>query len=308
MTSVCTQRGLGLLMWRASLVGLALIVWLLARQGTFPPAKLLAGVPTRTYLARGTVQSLKPDGLTVVVRHEEIPGYMSAMTMPFKARAPRELAGLQTQDQISFRLNVTETESWINQVKRTGKAVPREPGPTAAPLAPSPGTHPLMQFKFTNELGQAVSLDQFHGQALAITFFFTRCPIPEYCPRLSQNFREATRKLLAMTNAPSNWHFLSVSFDPDFDSPAILKAYGERYQYDAAHWSFLTGPKERVRELASLSDVQFEREGGFFNHNFRTLVIDAAGKLQMSFPVAGDLSEALVEEVVKAAGVQPKAP
>ena len=81
----------------------------------------------------------------------------------------------------------------------------------------------------------------------------------------------------------------------------MLRAYAERYHYDSNHWSFLTGPPQKIAELARLSDVTYEPEGGLFNHNFRTLIIDAAGRLQMSFPIGGNLSEALVKELVKAA-------
>jgi protein SCO1/2 len=161
----------------------------------------------------------------------------------------------------------------------------------------------LLDFKFTNELGQAVSLNDFHGQALAITFFFTRCPIPDYCPRLSKNFQEASQKLSALKDGPTNWHFLSVSFDTKYDTVPVLKAYAEAYHYDPAHWSFLTGPADQIGELARLSDVKFDADGGLFNHNFRTLIIDAAGHLQMSFPIGGNLSNAIVEEIRKAAAV-----
>jgi len=160
-----------------------------------------------------------------------------------------------------------------------------------------------MDYQFTNELGQAVSLSQFNGQALAITFFFTRCPIPDYCPRLSKNFAEASQKLSAMPDAPTNWHFLSVTFDPEFDTPAVLKSYGERYHYAPAHWSFLTGPPDKIAELARQSDVTFERQGSLFNHNFRTLIISANGKLQTVFPIGGDLSDAILGEMLKAAAV-----
>ena len=167
----------------------------------------------------------------------------------------------------------------------------------------------MLDYPFTNELGQAVRLSDFQGQALAITFFFTRCPIPDFCPRLSKNFEEASQKLSAMPSGPTNWHFLSVTFDPENDTPAVLRAYGERYQYDPKHWSFLTGPGDKINELASGSDVKFERAGGFINHNFRTLIIDAAGHLQMVFPTGGNLSDAIVAEVVKAAATAPaKAP
>jgi protein SCO1 len=170
-------------------------------------------------------------------------------------------------------------------------------------MLPIPTHHPLLDYKFTNELGQRVSLSDFRGQALAITFFFTRCPIPDYCPRLSKNFQEASTRLGLIAAGPTNWHFLSVSFDTQFDSPRVLKAYGEMYDYDPAHWSFLTGSAESVGELARLSDVNFERAAGSFNHNFRTLIIDAAGHLQMVFPTGGDLSSAIVDEILKAANV-----
>jgi protein SCO1/2 len=163
--------------------------------------------------------------------------------------------------------------------------------------------HPLLDYPFTNELGQPVKLSDFRGQALAITFFFTRCPIPDYCPRLSKNFEEASQKLSALPGGPTNWHFLSVTFDPELDTPPVLKAYGERYQYDPKHWSFLTGARDKISELAGDSGVQLERASGFINHNFRTLIINADGHLQMIFPMGGNLSDAIVAEVLKAAVV-----
>src|SRR6185503_20252756 len=108
---------------------------------------------------------------------------------------------------------------------------------------------------------------EFRGQALAITFFFTRCPIPEYCPRLSRNFEEVSRKLAAMPHAPTNWHLLSISFDPEFDSPEVLKSYAENYHYDPKHWSFLTGPTNKIGELAASSNLGYQRADRFFNHD-----------------------------------------
>ncbi len=275
----------------------------------------------RKFAAKGIVREVNLDGKTVVIEHQAISNYMAAMTMPFKVKQPMELAGLQCGDQISFRLLVTQDESWIDQIIRTGERTPSpDPSPIRepSPLTPLPSDgrgeprwegasgsshHPLLDYKFTNELGQAISLSQFRGQALAITFFFTRCPIPEFCPRLSRNFEEAAQKIRVMPEAPTNWHFLSVSFDSEFDTPAVLRAYAERYHYDPDHWSFLTGPADKITELARLSDVTVERQGDFFNHNFRTLIIDATGQLQMSFPIGGNLSEAIVGEVLKAAAV-----
>jgi protein SCO1/2 len=258
--------------------------------------------PARLFLAKGTVVELKPDGRTVVIRHEAISNYMAAMTMPFRVKEPQALAGVRRGDEVSFQLHVTETESWVDQISKTGMDVlPFLAPPTRPPAAPA--GHPLLNCRFTNELGQAVSLNDFRGQALAITFFYTRCPIPDYCPRLAKNFQEAQQKLEALPGAPANWHFLSVSFDTEFDTPQTLAAYGNRYQYDPKHWSFLTGPADKISELARQAGLTYQYDAGTFNHDFRTLIIDATGHLQMVFPTSGDLSDQIVAEIIKAAAV-----
>lgn len=287
----------------AALCGLALAAWADLRGS---PIETQGGQPDAAEnTVRGVVKDLKADGHTVVISHEAIAGYMDAMTMPFKVKSTRELAGLRIGDVIAFQLHVTETESWIDRVARVGKtasAASGEPGSSGAKVAqPSGARHPLLDYRFTNELGQAVSLREFRGQALAVTFFFTRCPIPDFCPRLSRNFQEASRKLASIPGAPTNWHFLSVSFDTEFDTPSALRAYGEAYHYDPKHWSFLTGPPEQIGELARFSGLQFEKDGSLFNHTFRTLIIDPAGHLQMMFPIGGNLAGAIVDEMLKAA-------
>src|SRR6266567_4431348 len=260
----------------------------------------------RSFAARGVVKELKGDDNTILLSHEAISNYMDAMTMPFKVKEPKELTDLRPGDQVSFRLSVTDTESWIDQVAKITASTPRSAAldpleeKVEERMLPIPTHHPLLDYKFTNELGQQVSLSDFRGQALAITFFFTRCPIPDYCPRLFKNFQEASTRLGLITAGPTNWHFLSVSFDTQFDNPAVLKAYGDIYHYDRAHWSFLTGAADKVGELARLSDVKFERDAGSFNHNFRTLIINAAGDLQTVFPTGGDLSNAIVDEILAA--------
>ena len=251
---------------------------------------------------------LKPDGRTVVIQHDAISNYMAAMTMPFKAKAPEELADLHRGDKISFQLQVTESESWVERITKIGTvSLPPVQTPANSP-AVQPG-HSLLDYKFTNELGQAVSLSDFRGQALAITFFYTRCPIPEYRPRLSKNFQAAQQKLESLPGAPANWHLLSISFDTEFDSPQLLKAYGNSYQYDPKHWSLLTGPADKIGELARQSGLSYQYDDGAFNHDFRTLIIDANGHLQMIFPTSGDLSDQIVAEIIKAAAVasQPDA-
>lgn len=264
---------------------------------------------TQSYAVKGVVRELKADGRTVVIRHEEIPDYMEAMTMPFRVRDTNELRDLASGVAVSFRLNVTDDASWIDQVKVTGtSAVAEAPKPAAAASVATnqPGAFSwenIPEFALTNEFGQPVRLRDLKGRAVAMTLFFTRCPLPEYCPRLSKNFQGALAKLKAMTGGPTNFHFLSVSFDP-LDTPAVLHAYGRAYGYDSNHWSFITGRPEHIQELASGFGVNAKFEGGTYDHGFSTAIFDATGKLQNMWPIGGDLTDQIVSDLVKGAAVK----
>lgn len=322
------------------IAGAALMLAACAQRPVKPARSAAAGSPpaTQVFDVRGVVKSIKPDGRTVVIQHEAIPGFMEAMTMPFRAKAASELKGLSPGAAIRFRFHVAEEESWMDHV--TIIIATNRPAATPAASAPSPTTnagsasasapapvsrsasvsesasasasaaavarrevHPLMDYKFTNQFGRAVSLSDFRGTALGITFIFTRCPVPDYCPRLTRNFQETSLKLSRLPNAPTNWHLLSFTIDPAFDTPKILKSYAERYQYDPARWSFLTGPSEQITELVKQSGVTVEPGAGLFTHNFRTLIIAPNGQLQASIPIGGPISDGIVAEMLKAMGV-----
>jgi protein SCO1/2 len=277
-------------------------------------ASVTAEAATTNYFVRGVLKEVKQDEHRLVITHESIPNFMDAMTMPFNVKDPAIFTKVAAGEQITFQLHVTETESWVDHIEQldVARSTASPPSnlskgdfnPEAQPGTAAAGRSgsPLRYYKFTNELGQPVSLSDFRGQAVALAFFYTRCPIPEFCPRLSRNFEEVQSQLSAMENAPTNWHLISVTFDPDRDTPEVLKAYGARFHYDSAHWSFLTGPKDKIAELARLCDVKFDSDNGLINHNFRTLIIDSSNRLQMVFPTSGDLSESIVQELLKAVG------
>ncbi len=268
---------------------------------------------TTNYTVRGIVQQVDRSNHHLVIAHESIPGFMDAMTMPFNVKGEAIPADLAAGTAIEFQFHMNESESWINGIKKIpSSSLKTNALALAPPINPNPQTptnqtaalhktSPLYQFKFTNELGQPVSLSDFRGQAIALTFFFTRCPVVDFCPRLSRNFEEAQGELLSMKDAPTNWHLISVSFDTDRDTPEALKAYAEMYHYDPAHWTFLTGPSDKIAELAANCNVQYIATNGYFNHNFRTLIIDASNRLQMVFPMGGNLSKDIVQELLKAA-------
>lgn len=266
---------------------------------------------TTNYTVRGIIEQVDRPSGQLVIAHESIPGFMDAMTMPFHVRGETIPEDLAAGTAIEFQFHMDDSESWIDGIKKiaaaslkinpTAPIPPAIPNPKTISLAAAQNPVSLAHFKFTNELGQPVSLSDFRGQAIALTFFFTRCPVPDFCPRLSRNFKETQRELLSMKDAPTNWHLISVSFDTEHDTPEKLKAYAETYQYDPAHWTFLTGPAEKISQLAERCNVQFTATNGSFNHNFRTIIIDASNHLQMVFPVGGDLSKQIVQQLLKAA-------
>jgi protein SCO1 len=288
------------------------ILWCSLTLGTpamaseFPSSSNPGTDGERVFAATGIVREVRPGANIIVIRHGAISNYMAAMTMPFKVKLSTVLAGLDPGDEITFQLHVNSSESWVDHLGKTGKVSPAGVTTSTPQTSETPAmqpVNPLLDYRFTNELGQAVSVNDFRGQALAVTFFYTRCPLPDYCPRLSKNFAEASQKLASLPGAPTNWHFLSFSFEPDFDTPMMLKAYGESYHYDSAHWSFLTGSPEKIAELARGAGVTYKSDNGTINHNFRTLIVDATGHLQMVFPTSGDLSDQIVAEIIKAAAV-----
>ncbi len=263
-----------------------------------------APTPEQTFVVNGLVKELEPDGKTVVIRHEAISNYMAAMTMPFEVRDPKELRGLKPGDAISFHLVVTSKEGWIEGIAQRQKSPEAWPAPSAVHVSravePLDEGDLLPDYHFTNELGEAVSLGQYKGRVLAFTFFFTSCPFPNFCPRLTGNFAEAAAQLRQMPGAPARWHLLSISFDPKHDTPQRLQAYAQNAHYDPGHWSFLTGNPVQISELADQFGENFWAEGGSISHNLRTVVVDARGRVRKIYQGNKWTSAELVREMIKA--------
>ncbi|MBK9137983.1 MAG: SCO family protein [Verrucomicrobia bacterium] len=264
----------------------------------------------RVFEVKGVVREL-PGGDTVRIRHEEIPGYMAAMTMPFTVKDPAELAGIQVGDTVTFRMTVTPDDGWIDQIRVLERARPEDVRPQIEGVRITRLVEelkvgdPLPNYQFTNELRQPVNLADFRGQALGLTFIYTRCPYPTFCPRQSQQFAEACARLKAMPDAPENWHLLSLSFDPAYDTPSVLRAYGQRHNYDPRRWNFLTGAMIDIDAITEQFGTIFARDGEGWSHNVRTVVIDAAGRVQRIFVGVEWTTDEFVAEMIKAARVQP---
>jgi protein SCO1/2 len=259
----------------------------------------------QSFLVNGVVKELEPDGKTVIIQHEAISNYMAAMTMPFEVRNPQELRELKPGDAITFHLIVTSKEGWIEGVTRQQKPSVASNAPAAVQI--SRAVEPLEEgdllpdYHFTNELGQAISLSQYKGRVLAFTFFFTKCPFPNFCPRMTSNFADAETQLLQKPDAPAGWHLFSISFDPANDTPQRLEVYGKEAHYDPGHWSFLTGDPVQIGEMADQLGESFWSEGGSISHNLRTVVVDAQGRVRKVYGGNKWTSAELVGEMIQAA-------
>ncbi len=259
-----------------------------------------------THLAQGVIVEITPAEKTVTIKHEAIPGYMQAMTMPFEVKKTNDLIGFTLGDSVSFRIVIENHHGWIDQIQKTGP--PANTPPTTGPfrlvrdVTPLNEGDPLPDYHFTNQLGQAISIAQFKGQALAITFLFTRCPYPNFCPLMANNFAEAQNKILALPNAPTNWHLLTISFDPENDTPEVLRSYAEAHGAKPAHSTYATGALMDITAIGDQFGLVFWKEqGSIINHNLRTAVIDASGRVQKIFTGNNWQTDDLVAEIIKAA-------
>lgn len=280
------------------------VLALLLAAGCKPATNATANTGTNSYPVRGVVQAIAADRHSAAIKHEEIPGYMAAMTMDFPVKNTNELAGIAPGDQITFNLVVTKDDDWIEQLRRTGRTeavTPPKPAWHIVPPALRVGDA-LPDYEFTGADGQPVRFADFRGQAVAFTFFFTRCPLPDYCPRMNRNFAEARDLLLKDAGGPTNWELMSISFDSSFDTPAVLTSYAETYRgQDARHWRFVAAPTNTLAALAPNVDLNFWQENGSISHNLRTVVIDPAGKITRQFDGNDWTAQQLADAIRQAA-------
>jgi protein SCO1/2 len=246
-----------------------------------PAARESAG---RRYELKGTIVSFDKGQQQVVIQHEAVPGLMEGMTMPFTLREPSAYDVMQRGDRIQATLVVDGERSWLEEPIITQTAGPA--GGAAEPAAaaePQPGA-PFPDFTLTNQDGRPVSLRQYHGRALLVTFIYTRCPLPEFCTRMSTNFAALARALAAEPDLGAYAHLLSVTLDPDYDTPKVLRSYGaahtEAYQGERfEQWELATGRPEEIKRLAQFCGLTYTQDGTQIVHSLRTALVGPDGRL-----------------------------
>ena len=238
----------------------------------------------REYTLQGQILSVQADRKEAVIRHEEIQGFMSAMTMPYNVVDAKEYANLAPGDLITASLIVEPTRAYLEKVKKVGSA-PLEAlapsGTAAAGFELIKTGAPVPNQTFVDQDGKSVSLDSLRGSAIVVTFIYTTCPMPEFCPLMDSNFAKIQAKLTEQNNLLKA-HLLSVSFDPQVDTPAVLKKHATELGADPRLWTFVTGDRDEIDKWASGFGVSISRamnDPRDITHNLRTAILDRQGNL-----------------------------
>jgi protein SCO1/2 len=241
----------------------------------------------RTFTLQGQVQSIDAPRKLAVVKHEEVKGFMPAMTMPYEVEDARALDGLAPGDLITSTLVVFSNGAHLTDIKKVGSApLEKPPAEAAMPTASSgfellrPG-EAVPAGKFLDQDGKARTFDAFKGSPVVMTFIYTRCPLPTFCPLMDRHFA-ALQKTLKTDPALKNVKLVTISFDPATDTPAVLKKHGQSLDADFARWTFLTGDRDDVDQFGARFGVSVSRaltDARDIAHNLRTAIIGADGTL-----------------------------
>ena len=235
----------------------------------------------KRYDLKGKVVVVEPEKHLVTVSHEEVKGFMPAMTMPFTVRSESDLQILAPEDQITATLVVDGSHSWLEDliiVRQSGNAAS-----TTTVVQAKEGDE-VPNYKLRNQNDREIRIHNYRGKALLLTFIYTRCPVPEYCTLMSNNFVQVDRELGQDPELYSKTHLISISIDPAYDTPQVLRSYGsahtERYQNETfAHWEFATGTKEQVKEIAEYFGLRYFPEKDEIIHGLRTVIVGPDGKV-----------------------------
>ena len=251
----------------------------------------LRGVVVATDLAHGMV----------TVNTEAIPGFMPPMVMPYKLSNPGVAAGLHPGDTITAELEVSKKADLLDQVGVVKQAnLNSLPKIQYQPLVPG---ETVPNFSFLNQSNKIIHIDQFRGQVLLVTFIYTRCPLSNYCPRMSRNFADINQALAKEPQLYAKTHLLSVSFDPTYDTPSVLRSYGGAYtgKYTRAtfrHWDFAAPPEKELPNVLKFFLVGVTPEKNHvLAHSLSTVVITPQGKIFKWYPTNSWTPQQLLADV-----------
>jgi len=256
----------------------------------------------KRYDLKGMVLVVEPDKHLVTVSHEDIKGYMPAMTMPFTVRSESDLKILAPDDLITATLVVDGSQAWLEDLIITRQS--GNPSTMAGVVMAKEGDE-VPNFTLRNQNNREIRIHNYRGKALLLTFIYTRCPVPEYCTLMSNNFAQIERALGQDPALYEKTHLLSISIDPAYDTPEVLRSYGaahtERYENETfAHWEFAGGTSEQVKQIAQYFGLAYFPEKDQIIHGLRTVIISPQGKVAKIYTGNDWKPEEVLEEIRKA--------
>lgn len=261
----------------SKLVSLALSCWILWT------AAACAKKPTgKRYDLEGRVVAVDSASRVLTIAHGEVAGLMPAMTMPFPVSQKDDwvFGRIAPGDQLRATLVISDHAELQGVSFAAGADLPSDG--TSNLRVPQPGDV-VPDFTFVNQAGKKVHFEQFRGKPLLLTFIYTRCPLPDYCLLMSNNFGEILNLLKADPDAAGKAELLSISIDPEFDTPKVLREYGTRYTGNLdpkfEHWQFVSGTPKQVRDAADYFGLSYDQQAGQIVHSLRTVLIGADGKI-----------------------------
>ena len=226
---------------------------------------------------------------SVTISHQAIGGYMDAMVMAFHVNDAAELKGLAPGAKVEFTLVVDKGSTWIEQLHTVDYwSAERDPEQAhrlslIESILNKSAEHELKQgdaapdFTLTDEANHPVRLSQFRGKVIAMNFVYTRCPLPDYCFRLSNNLAQLQKRFTA--DLGRDLILLTITFDPGRDTPEVMAKYAHIWNANLKVWHFLTGPLPEVRRVCGLFGVAAWQDEGILTHSLHTVIIDRQGKL-----------------------------
>jgi protein SCO1/2 len=256
---------------------------------------------------KGQVIAVEAGERTLTIAHEDIPNFMPAMTMDFVVldKDVPLLHSVGAGDEVTATLVTRDSRYWLEDLVVVKKGTPPPPGAVEPHVHEAvPGT-PLPDVSLVDQDGRALRLADLRGKAYAVTFVFTRCPLPEFCPLMMKQFQQADALLAEDEALRERARLLTVSFDPKHDTPAVLRRFGLPFQKTSppfARWTLATGSEQAIRELGTALELDYVEEKQSFTHNLRTAVVDAQGRLHHLFRGNDWKPAELLAELKRAAG------
>ncbi len=260
----------------------------------------------KRYSLKGKVVSVDKNAGTANIDNEPISGFMDAMIMPYKIKPASALDQLQPGDSITADVVVAEPGNyWLENVKVIGHSKPSADKPAASLHIPEPGDV-VPDFKLVNQNGKSISLHQYRGQTLLLTLIYTRCPFPDFCPRVSHEFATIDQQIRADPARYRKTHLLSISFDPVHDTPKVLRAYGfscagSKDPSLFKSWEFAAIPQAELPQFADYFALTYEQDGDSITHSLSTAIISPDGKIFKWYHGADWQASDLLQDMAAAA-------